>query len=206
MGAHHWLAQSPYIRKRIAHILDSTPITSGSAELSQDDTRELRDRLAALFTEQQPLVPTTSARLAASDGPASMPLWPFLAKFFHTSKKRRVQPGLRTFLSGLAALTVFLLVAFLICALTSTSMPSLSLLVACIAMGAFVPSLAAGLYHHLRMQHLFVKLRLPWRRAPIYGTISQTVILVRRDRTAYYSYRDTRGDTIHPWQETTLSF
>ncbi|ELR25278.1 uncharacterized protein ACA1_290530 [Acanthamoeba castellanii str. Neff] len=195
----------PYIRRRIAHILDSTP---ASEEPSQDETRKLRDRLAALFTEQQPLLP---AATQAAGGPASMSLWSFFAKFFHTSVKRRVQPGLRTFLSASAALTVFFLVAFLVYALTisSPSVSSSSLLASffgCVVLGALVPSLLAGLYHHLRMQHLFVKLRLPWRRRPVYGTISQTVILVRRDRTVHYFFRDTRGHTIKPWEETTFSF
>jgi len=182
--------------------LESTP---ESEEPSQDETRKLRDRLAALFTEQQPLLP---AATQAADGPASMPLWPFFAKFFHTSKKRRVQPGLRTFLSASVALTVFFLVAFLVYALTisSPSVSSSSLLTSFFGCLVLVPSLLAGLYHHLRMQHLFVKLRLPWRRRPVYGTISQTVILVRRDRTLHYFFRDTRGHTIKPWEETTLTF
>lgn len=78
---------------------------------------------------------------------------------------------------------------------------SLRFFIAVVILGAFLPSLGAGLYHHLRMQHLFVKVVLPLK-GHVYGTISQTIILVRRDATVHYFYRDTRGDTIKMWNET----
>jgi hypothetical protein len=109
------------------------------------------------------------------------------------------KPGLRSFLSCFAAFFLLFLLAFFI----SSSSLFGSLFV--VLVGALVPALFVGLYHHLRMQHLFVKLKWPWGKH-IFGTISQTVIIVRRDRQAPSFFRDTRASTIQPWEETTLTF
>lgn len=163
---------------------------------------KLRDRLAALFTEQQPLLPPAlGVESTSALRPSSLPLVPFFEKFFRTSKKRRVQPGLRTFVMAFAALFFTVLALALLSAAIVGSAPALPIFLSAILLGAFMPALGAGLYHHLRMQHLFVKLRLPGR-GNVYGTISQTIILVSRDRRVHYFYRDTRGDTIEPWEET----
>lgn len=195
-----YVCQCPYIRKRIAHVLTSTPSFNGSP--ADADVWKLRDRLAALFTEQQPLFPLAlTASDTSSSGPSALPILPFLEKFFHTSRKRRIQPGLRTFLVTCVALFSFLAALFLLTVCIDTGVaPSLGAL-AVLFLIALLPSLALGLYHHLRMQHLFVKLRVPGR-GNAYGTISQTIILVRGDRQVHYFYRNTQGNTIQPWQET----
>jgi len=191
--------QSPYIKKRVTEIVSSTP--ASVSMISNEDVLRLRDRLASLFTEQQPILPL-GLPLAAPALP--MPLWPFLTKFFYTSKKRRIQPGLRTFLT--LVFSIWFILAFLIIAWSTFTagfpafpffFPSLFVV--------FLFSLLVGLYHHLRMQHLFVRLRLP-RKGNVYGTISQSIIIVRRDHTAQYFYRNTQGGTIMPWEEATVSF
>ncbi len=177
-------SQCPYVQKRMEQILSTiSPLEKEQTEEVPIETvYKLRDEVGSLFTEQQPL-------FSASTGPSPLPLLPLLAKFFCFSSRRRIQPGLRTSL-------VSLLICFLLSALFATPQSYSG-----IAMVSVVVSFVVGFCHHVRLQHLFVRLPVPHRR---YGTISQTVIISCRDGSIHYFYRSTllnRRTAMDKWQE-----
>lgn len=168
--------KSPFLQSQMKKVLEESK-SLGCQNEEKERVEKLANRLAD-STSQMP--------------PFSLPK--FLHKWIHFSSKRRVQPALRT-------LFLLLLISCFAFAFSLSFLGYSSL----IFLGFFLLSfsLSVSLFHHYRMQGLFVHVPFPGKLE--WKTVSQTILIVTKSGNCYYFFRRTiKRNQLDKW--TTLSF